>query len=374
MGVRYLYQLPMEGLIILCILLTVHLMSYVHHFILINTFKPVDSYLRPSFSIVVCAHNELENLKRLIPSILSQEYNDFEAIIILDRCTDNSLSYLENIQKNHSNLKVIEVHDLPKQYNGKKYGLSKGIKTATKEWILLTDADCLPRSENWIRAFASQTSPEIEIILGVSPYNKRPGLLNHFIQYETLTTAIRYTGEAIRQHPYMGVGRNLCFRKSLFTKSNGYEEHASIMGGDDDLFVQKHATSTNTRVIIGKESLTYSVPKRTLKQYMRQKIRHLHVGKHYNKKQQFTHTLSATIHLMLWLSFIYLAFIYSPWWGLICLFIMLMLMKGFIYTQTARKMGISYRPFLLPVTDFIYGMLYPLVGLKAHFTKKAKWS
>ena len=370
----YLYHLHMEGLIIVFILLSLHLRTYIHHFILIRAFKPINYGFQPSFSIVVCAHNELENLKNLIPSILNQEYDDFEVIIILDRSSDDSIDYLKDTQKNHLNLKVIEIHDLPEEYNGKKYGLSKGIKAANNEWILLTDADCLPVSKKWIQAFSSQTSPDIDIILGVSPYDKRPGLLNQFIQYETLTTALKYIGEALRNHPYMGVGRNLCFRKSLFTKTNGYKDHESIMGGDDDLFVQKHATSSNTRIIIGKESLTYSAPKRRLKQYMRQKIRHLHVGKHYNTKQQFTHTLSSTIHLMLWLSFIYLAFIYSPWWGLICLFMMLMLIKGFIYTQTARKMGMNYRPFMLPVTDFIYGMLYPLVGIKAYFTKKAKWS
>ncbi len=102
--------------------------------------------------------------------------------------------------------------------------------------------------------------------------------------------------------PYMGVGRNLCYRKNIFIKNNGFDSFVSVTGGDDDLFVQAHARSSNTKLHLSENSLTYSEPKTTWKGYFRQKKRHLSVGKHYQLIYKIVLGISQAIHSGMWLS------------------------------------------------------------------------
>src|SRR6187402_1947878 len=112
--------------------------------------SPVDSVVqrnnRQSVSVIVCAHNELENLKRLIPAILQQEYPDFELLIADDRSTDGSKEYFEKIYQGDSRFKIISIQENTGGKNHKKYALSKAISLAKHDLLLLTDADCLPAS------------------------------------------------------------------------------------------------------------------------------------------------------------------------------------------------------------------------------------
>jgi hypothetical protein len=126
---------------------------------------------------------------------------------------------------------------------------------------LLTDADCRPHSELWIQSVSEQCASEKEIVLGYSPYQKEKGFLNLFIRYETLFAALQYVSYAILKNPYMGVGRNLAYRKSLFLNNKGFNGFLGVTGGDDDLFVNQHANGSNTSICVGEKALVYSVPK-----------------------------------------------------------------------------------------------------------------
>src|SRR5690606_33778770 len=123
---------------------------------------------------------------------------------------------------------------------GKKYGLTLGIKAASHEWILLTDADCRPNSRRWIRSMSRYFDEDTQFVLGFSPYRATAGLLNLFIRFETMLTAIQYFSFGWLGNPYMGVGRNLAYRKSKFLEEKGFNNFLHVTGGDDDLFVNQH--------------------------------------------------------------------------------------------------------------------------------------
>ena len=105
--------------------------------------------------------------------------------------------------------------------------------------------------------------------------------LNRLVQFDTLFNGLHYLGTALCGHPYMGVGRNLAYKKSLFFESGGFSHLMTTRAGDDDLFVNHVATRTNTSVVISRESLTWSPSKRTFKEWWQQKRRHLSVSPQY---------------------------------------------------------------------------------------------
>lgn len=355
-----------------------------HLVLLLSKAKRILSYQPPplrtrksGFSVVVAAHNEAENLKTLIPGLLAQAYPDFEVIIALDRCTDTSHQVIKAALAKHPDkaplLKVLELKDKPAATDGKKHALTTAIQAASKDWALLTDADCRPSSAAWIAAFNEHITPDAEILLGVSPYGWRTGLLNAVIRYETFLTALQYISAALAGKAYMGVGRNLAYRKTLFTNGGGFKGFESLTGGDDDLFVQKFANRLNTKVVLTQESLTYSAAKRRFTEYLTQKTRHLSVGKYYRSKLKNSHAFRSAVHAMVWVSFLYLIFSGSSDMLTIGVFCSLVVIKGLVFTKTASKMNTSMSMLWLPIVDFLYAVMLPLIGIRAVFVKNIRW-
>src|SRR6185295_1046572 len=255
----------------------------------------------PPVSIIVCAHDEEQNLRELIPLLLQQDYPQMEIIVVEDRCNDGTYDFLLEATQHDQRLKMVRVRHLPDHINGKKYALTLGIKAATFEWVLLTDADCRPEGNQWVRTMGAHFQSEKEIVIGYSPFVKAGGYLNSFIRFESLLTSIQFIGSALLGRPYMGVGRNLAYRKKLFIDNKGFNNFLSVTGGDDDLFVNQHATSTNTAVNISKGSLVWSLPKRTWREFGVQKLRHLSAGKKYQISDKLRLGLFSITWILSWL-------------------------------------------------------------------------
>ena len=230
-------------------------------------------------SVIIAAKNEAENLKKFLPKILSQNYSNFEVIVVNDGSTDNTREVLENFQHTHTNLlKVINIE----KSNSKKNALTVGISSSSYEHLLFTDADCEPASENWIATMCSKFSNSKKIILGYGAYQKEKTLLNAFINYDTYSISIQYFTAAKLGFPYMGVGRNLAYTKTLWQQTNGFEKDMDILSGDDDLFIANAANSNNVEISANNESFTYSVPKKSFLDFIKQKSRHLTTSKRYS--------------------------------------------------------------------------------------------
>lgn len=236
-----------------------------------------------SVSVIIAAHNEATNLRELLNTISTQDHHDFEIIVVNDRSNDGTYEILETFKKDLKNLIVIHIKTTPDGITPKKHALTTAINTSTKNVLLFTDGDCIPHSDTWIKEMTSKIGNETEIALGYSPLNVKTGLLGLMIRFETFLTGIRYLSFANIGIPYMGVGRNLAYAKNIFLKKNGFDTHKNILGGDDDLFVQKASTRHNTTIAISPKSMTTSPGKTSWKDWYNQKKRHLNTGKSYNK-------------------------------------------------------------------------------------------
>ncbi|MGB0891839.1 MAG: glycosyltransferase [Flavobacteriaceae bacterium] len=239
-------------------------------------------------SVVICCKNEAENLHKYLPSVIEQNYNDFEIVLINDASSDNTLEIMESFQSKHSNIKIVNVENNEAFWGNKKYALTLGIKAAKHEHLLFTDADCKVLSNNWITKMSNQFSENKSIVLGYGKYKvEKYSLVNLLVRFETLLTAIQYFSYAKLGSPYMGVGRNLAYTKTEFFKTNGFIKHMNIKSGDDDLFIQDAANKKNTAICSSFDSFTESEAPSTLNELFRQKRRHISTANYYKFKHKF---------------------------------------------------------------------------------------
>ena len=243
---------------------------------------PENKPKRIPVSVIVCAKNEAENVRKFVPLLAAQDYPDFEIILIDDASSDTTLDIFEEFEKMYSNIRLVKVENNEAFWGNKKFALTLGIKAAKKEYLLFTDADCYPTSDQWIKEMTSNFTLNKTIVLGYGAYEKiANSFLNKVIRFETMLTAVQYFSWAKAGNPYMGVGRNLAYKKEEFFNARGFMDHMKIRSGDDDLFINQAATSKNTTTSFTPGSFTYSEPKKTFKEWFNQKRRHVSTATHY---------------------------------------------------------------------------------------------
>ena len=246
----------------------------------------------PAVSVIVCAHNEYENLQDYLSILLEQDYPCYEVIVVDDSSEDGSDLLLERWSRQYGNLYHTFVPRGARVLSNKKLALTIGIKAAHYDYLLLTDADCRPESKHWIREMMKGFSNEqTELVLGFSPYFEKKGLLNHIIGYDTLFNGLQYMGMARAGKPYMGVGRNLAYKRETFFSVGGFKGLLGNRAGDDDLFVNRIANAANTVVVNNPNSIVWSVPKTTWREWFHQKRRHLSVSPQYRTRSKIQVTL-----------------------------------------------------------------------------------
>jgi len=332
-------------------------------------------YNWPAVSIIICARNEEANLLAFLPGILSQDYPEYEVIVVNDQSLDNTKYVLEDLVMMHSKLKVVSLDEYLREFEGKKLALMLGFKRAAYDVLLLTDADCEPVGPNWVMHMMSGFQNDgTDLVLGVSPYFSKPGLLNALIQFDTCYTAIQYVSFALLGNAYMGVGRNLAYRKSLFFNNKGFAPFQKLISGDDDLFVNRRANSTNTSIQLNSDSFTYSKPKQSWSEWFRQKTRHTHTGKYYKQKHKIQLYLVWFSHITFFIS-IPLAFVFLTWpLALSIVFCRYCTSSIINYGMLRRMKLVKLLPFW-PILEIIYLLvLLPSFSLISWLTgKRNKW-
>ena len=343
----------------------------------------------PGVSIIVCAWNELPNLQALLPMLARQVYPTFEIIVMDDRSSDGTRDWLDSVAAHVPGLRYFHIDREHQHVTPKKYALTIGIRKAAYPLILLTDADCRPASTRWLAGMAAHLAdPTRQIVIGVSPYERRPGWLNRLIRYETLYTAVQYVSLALAGHPYMGVGRNLMYRRDLFLNNRGFYSHMRVLGGDDDLFLNEVATARNVAVCLYPETFTESRPKQTWDAWRRQKRRHLSVGRHYQTKNKIWLGLLSLSHVLLWLLTPALlplavapllrtgwpAMLSTPdtqfWLVVLALWVFRLVAFWLVVGRISQRLGHMVHWAGIPAMDVVLAGYYAVAGVKTLFNRQ----
>ena len=322
----------------------------------------------PAVSVIVCAHNEYDNLQDYLSILLEQDYPCYEVIVVDDSSEDGSDLLLERWSRQYGNLYHTFVPRGARVLSNKKLALTIGIKAAHYDYLLLTDADCRPESKHWIREMMKGFSNEqTELVLGFSPYFEKKGLLNHIIGYDTLFNGLQYMGMARAGKPYMGVGRNLAYKRETFFSVGGFKGLLGNRAGDDDLFVNRIANAANTVVVNNPNSIVWSVPKTTWREWFHQKRRHLSVSPQYRTKSKIQLTLEPLSRGIFYASLLISAIVGSIELISIALalFLLRLLVQLIIINVSARRLNM--RGYSLGL--IAYDIILPLITLYMMLTQ-----
>ena len=347
----------------------------------------------PPLSVVIAARNEAERLERNLPSVLAQSYpGEWEVCLVLDRCNDGSLEVARKLQASFPRLRIIEIAETPPGWAPKKWALTQGIKAAAHSSLVFTDADCVPE-ENWLMQMGNllqnehgSTNPSANkgnlsggeapvLILGLSPYQKRDGLLNAFIRFETYYTAVQYVAWAKVGQPYMAVGRNLAYNQALFDKVEGFSMHKDRLSGDDDLLVNAVGSldpKPEVKVNTDPKGKVISEPETTWKSWFRQKLRHLSAGTGYRSGALFILSLFHGLHAIFYIS-LTLVLCCTPWTEeALVIYLVRTLLAWITLALPASKWAFQAPLFLYPLLDILY-LFYNFILVPASLFHQPKW-
>lgn len=212
----------------------------------------------PGISIIITAKNEAENLEKNLPSILNQDYPNFQVVIVNNASTDNTDDVLNAFSNKYNNLYHTYIPKDSEVVNSKKLALTLGIKAAKHDILLFTEADSKPLSKKWVYEYAKEFANGSDVVLGCCQLKLKKGFSQKFIHFDNLFFGIKYLSMALSKKPYMGIGRNMAYRKELFFRNKGFSSTLNIEYGEDNLFINKIATERNTSVLLSPQSMVVS--------------------------------------------------------------------------------------------------------------------
>ena len=324
-------------------------------------------------SLIIAARNESENIFKNLPFILEQDYPEFEVIIVNHQSTDDSRFILSAYQRQYPHLKIIEIEKSPHLKYGKKLPLTVGIKGAKYNQLLMTDADCKPVSNQWLKSMVDHFTDKHEIVLGYGPYAQAKGVLNKIIRFDTAWIAVNYLSFAKSKIPYMGIGRNMAYTKEAFDRVEGFKSHYSVSSGDDDLFIQDAARKRNYTINIDPDSFCLSEAPETWKEWMSQKSRHFTTANHYKVIKKMMLGIYPLSLLMMLVSFVTLLFNANFIWLTLVIFTFILIVKWVIIGVSLKKLKETKFIALLPLWDIAYAILAPAMYYLIDRKDERKW-
>ena len=325
-------------------------------------------------SIVMVAKNDAHFLIKTLPELLNQDYPQFEVVVVNDNSNDETPQLVKDFQYRYKNLKLVDLESSVTNIKGKKFPLSLGIKAATYEHVLLTDADCLPATNQWVKLMARHFNETTNIVLGFNSIRKKIGFLNAFIRYDKMHQAIQYFSYCLAKIPYMGVGQNLAYTKSIFFNNKGFASQNHLRFGDDDLFINQVATPINCAIEYEEEAHTISRPNSNFNRWLLLKIFRSRTRNLYTRVDRF---LLNFYHFLMTVSYIALGFAIYATLNKLIYFIIVM---GILFV----KLAVQYVCFgfaavklnekrLIPhilLFDILFSALNPIIYIASKFKEK----
>lgn len=325
-------------------------------------------------SVIVCAKNEAEKVKEFVPLLAAQDYPDFEIVLIDDASSDETLDIFEEFEKQYANIKLVKVANNEAFWGNKKYALTLGIKAASKEYLLFTDADCHPASKDWITHMSAQFTLKKTIVLGYGAYEKVKGsFLNKIIRFDNMLTAANYFSWAKAGRPYTGEARNLAYKREEFFKVNGYVDHMSIRSGEDSLFINQVANSKNTTICFTPESFTYSEPRNSFGAWRMQKRREAFTASYFRPFDKFHIRAFNCLQLVFPVLAIVLFALQFNWMFLVPVVVVRYILTWLVIGYCAAKLKEKDVAWWYPVIEIILIFTMVNVFLVNIFSKPVRW-
>lgn len=337
----------------------------------ISTCKTAVTTEQPPVSIIITTRDQEYILSRQLPLILEQEYPEFQVVVVNNASSDETDDLLKNLQVKYPHLYHTFVPAGVQNISTKKMALTVGIKAAKYDHLLFTEANCIPSGNQWIASVMRQFVPGVSVVLSYSRYEKLKGVFSKLIAYDNLFQGMRYLGMAASRKPYMGIGRNLAYRKELFFSQKGYASHLNLNSGEDDLFVSDVAKRTNTRVEVSPESVMNIATEDAKSHWKEARINQIYTSTYYKPMARFRNGVevgSRYLFAAAFISVLTFSLLNSNIPMLVTGIVFLLArytVQLIVINQTAKALG--EKRFFISI--LLYDLFLPIYGLLLRFDK-----
>ena len=329
----------------------------------------------PPLSVILVAKDAASDLQKNLPAILEQDYPEFEVIVIYEQSADdNCEDVLKLLQEKYPHLHHSFIPDSARYISHKKLGITMGIKASHYDWLVFTEPNCRPESNQWLRKMARNFTSNTDIVLGYSNYEKTKGWFNRKITFDTLLNSMRQLGRAIGGHPYTGCGRNLAYRKSLYYNQKGFASHLNLQRGEDDLFVNRTANKKNTRIETSPESIVRITAPHFKKNWAEDKLSYNMTSHYFKGISRYVMGFETCSRLLFFLAFI-ACLVYGIWiqdWITVGIASFLWLIRFILLLVLFRKTSIALGERKFYSTLLLFDWMQPLWNLRFKIQQRAR--
>jgi poly-beta-1,6-N-acetyl-D-glucosamine synthase len=324
-------------------------------------------------SVIIVVHNQYQLIRQNLPELLGQDYPDFEVLVVDDTSDDGSDEVLEKLAETFSNLRVVKLTQSLNWFKGRKFPLSLGIKSASHEFLLLTDIRFRPEGKNWISQMVAAYTPDTAIALGYATFNTT-SKINKWLRFMAFYDGMLYLSMALSGMPFKGIGPNLSYRKSLFYRHKGFSSHYVINAGDDELFVNKAATRKNTEIRISADSQVKCTKPMTFIQWLENEKTRLAIRRFFKPGHRMMISLFSATTLFFYALFAAMLVIHVQLPVIIGIFLIRLLSQLVIFGLIQKKLSEKKLLWVTPIFDLALSLIDLAIWLRMLFTKKSKWS
>lgn len=357
----------MTSIVFLCIQVLYYLILY-NRIYRHNQAAPKLPYTneKQPLSVIIYSQEEISDIQNNLIAILEQDYPSFEVIVINDGHSEENDMLLTQLEKKYPQLYHSFVPESSRYISRKKLAITLGIRASKYEWVVMTEANCKPQSNQWLQLLARNFTPHTQIVLGYSGYERGKGWNCRRIEYDNLFMSMRYLSLALARSPYMGIGRNLAYRKSLFYEQKGFSAHLNLQRGDDDLFINQIANAENTRVETDNQSIMRVPPVTRLKEWKEEKIGYALTARFYRGLQRQLWGFETTSRLLFYaagISLMAFSLMNTHWLiaGLVVLiFLMRFTIQAIVINLTANSLNENRHYYL---SLFLFDWVQPIQSL-----------
>jgi GT2 family glycosyltransferase len=219
------------------------------------------------FSVVIPTHNREKSLRRCLLAVTSQDYPDYEMIVVDDASQDGTADMV-SLEFPHA------IYLRQRSNLGPAAARNRGIREATGEVIAFTDDDCVPPS-NWLFSLSAgfETYPEASAVGGLQEPPEEIWKQNPLARYERYRTRKVYKlGDGVKIGYPLPMGtNNLAIKKRLLIQVGGFDELFPVAAGEDADLLHRLVESGNPTVCLPMSVIhrqTYTWPS-----FFRQQIR-----------------------------------------------------------------------------------------------------
>jgi glycosyltransferase involved in cell wall biosynthesis len=326
----------------------------------------------PSISIIVTSRNYLEQLQELLPKLLSQDYPDFEIVVVDDCSTDGTDWLLAELKISHGNLKttkIIQETDFPNAL-----AITIGVRASSKEWLVYLSPLCRITDSQWLKNYAQRLEPDKEVSIGYMHFNEATGSYKSWLRFENFTSYL-LSGAGQACNVAMPVFEfNLAYRRETFLNLRGFAAVLDSPFSENELFINKIGTRKNTVVHNNKLTPVAFTGETEWIDLIEFKKKQLMLRRKFSAGQRIFRTLNLISRLALTASLISLLIV-SPlqfWvlgtWGFLLIFEM-----TWIAVATNRIGEKNFLPMLLVYKAFLPFINIYFVIVQLFTGQKRKW-